>query len=155
MQCSIRRRGSRRGDFTQQLLVDAEDGVNRNIAVGVRADLPACEVGLARLGVERLARSAADTAVVAESGIGLREQCSALGDGAVGEQFYRADPYPLIAEAGVQTGGDHLVEFAIVDVRIETTLEFAGIARILIPLQQRRTAVGLARRGDAAACEQF
>ena len=129
-----------------------------SIATSPLACVPTCqpgEVGLARLLVQRLARSAADAAEVAEPSVGLGEQRGALGDRAVGEQLDRANAHPFIAEAGVHTGGDHLVELAIVDVRIEAAHELAGIARILIALQNRRIAVGLAGRGDAAARELF
>jgi hypothetical protein len=38
-------------ELALQLLIDAENHVDRNVAVRVRADLPAGEVGFARLGV--------------------------------------------------------------------------------------------------------
>src|SRR5579862_5109719 len=68
-----------------QLLVHPEDRVDRDIPVRMRADLPASQIGFARVLVERLARGTADAAVVAETRIGLRQQCRALGDRAVGE----------------------------------------------------------------------
>ena len=58
-------------ELALQLLIDAEDGVDGNITVRVRADLPASQIGLARLFIQRLARGAADATVIAEARIGL------------------------------------------------------------------------------------
>ena len=50
----------------------------------------------------------------------------------------------------MHTGGDHLVEFGVIDVRIESAQELTRIARVLVTLQRGRIAIGLAGRGDSA-----
>src|SRR5579863_7253991 len=136
-----------------QLLVDTQDGVDRNVSVRMRTHLPAGEIGLACLGIERLARGTADAAVVTEPRIGLGEQCRALRDRAVREQLHRPDPYPFIAKARVHAGRDHPVELTEIDVHVEAAGQLACIARILIGLQRLGAPIRLTGRRDAAAGE--
>src|SRR5947209_590988 len=92
-------------EFFLQALVDSQRGVDADIAVGVRAQLPSRGVRLAGLLIEFFLTSHKNSKIVRTSDVGLRQACGALGDRTIADHFLRAYFYPLVAEAGLDSGG--------------------------------------------------
>ena len=135
MQCSRRKRGSRRGPLALQPLVDAQHDVDGLVAVRVDADLPVGGVDRAQLLVELGFRRDQDAAVVGPAHVGVAQPRGALRDGPVADSLHEAHAHPLVAQAGAHAGLDQLAHVLPADRAIDAQPQVARLAGVLIGLQ--------------------
>src|SRR6185369_16115407 len=117
------------------LLIDSENAVNRQVAVGVSRQLPTRRVRLSSSLVELLAAGKLQSDIVIwDPDVGLREPGSSFRDRAVGVLLDAADAHPFVTEAGVNACGHEMIERSGGEVTIQTHSQFARVARVLIAL---------------------
>ena len=159
--CSMRCRGSRRGYCLQRPLVRVEHHVDGQVADRVRGDLPAGAVRgddrglqLGRVGLQVAAALPAPCPVAV---VRVVQGGGPPDQGSVGEDLHRAEPEPVVAEAGldaqVQPGHQ-----AVAGVRAEGVQDLAGRHQLdpdpepaLVPGRLVGGELGRAVRDPAAA----
>ncbi len=118
--------------LTLQALIERRGDVDPDLAVGVRADLPSGAVRLLEDRPEHLGAVHHDAVVVRTADVGFGEARGALGDGAIRHALHGADLHPLVAEAGADAGGHHLVEVGREHVAVDARAELPRVTRILV-----------------------
>src|SRR5262249_24880380 len=118
--------------FALQALVHAHGLVDGDIAVGMSADLPAGEVGLARAFVLLGFGHHQQTVIVGTAFIWLGEARCAFGNRAVAHELAGADADEFVTKTGADAGDEQFVEFGINDEAVDAEEQIAGLARVLI-----------------------
>src|SRR5438445_13002660 len=95
--------------FALQALVNAKSGVNANVAVGVRADLPSGEMRFEAVRVQLLLGHHENAVVVRTAFIGDREARGALGTRAVANHLHGTDANPLVTKTGANAPIHHQI----------------------------------------------
>src|SRR6266550_1308473 len=103
------------GQLALQPLINAQGLVDRYIAIGMRANLPAGFVRLPCVTVLLGFVHDQDSVIVGASNVWLREPGGALGYGAVADQLHGADANPLVAQPRAHAGRNHLGDRAVPD----------------------------------------
>src|SRR3954462_10714045 len=106
-------------------LVNAQHGVDRDVAVGMDADLPVVLVRLFCRRVELVFSHDFNPEVVRAANVSLRQVRSALADRAIGDHFHRADADPFISKTGANPGGEHLIDLLVTDQAVDPDGEIA------------------------------
>src|SRR5947209_1844145 len=101
--------------FAIEALVHAKCGVDADIAVGVRAELPACRMRLTSPSVKFVFSRDENAVVVWAAHVRLRESRCPLRDGAVANHLHKADAHPFIAQSGANAGLNHAINVFVED----------------------------------------
>src|SRR5215471_19318305 len=123
--------------FFLQTLVNAQRGVNGNVSIGVRANLPARQMRLAADRVEFFLGHDQNPVITRAPFVRCREPRGALGNGAVANQFDRSDAYPFIAKPGAVARSNHSVEVMKIDEAVGAMQQIACFPGVLIGAKVR------------------
>ena len=141
--------------FALQALVDAQRGVNGDVTVGVRADLPAGQMRFVAVRVQLFLRHHQNAVVIGTAFIGNRKPRSALRNRAVANQLHGAHTDPLVAEPRADARLDHRIDVAVIDETVGAIQQVAGIPGVLISTKIIGSALRFMSGGDSGFGKHF
>ena len=139
---------------SQGTLIRLEHHVDRDITVRVNAHLPAVAVRVVHGVVNLLLRHCED-AVVGRPDVRRAHAHGALRCRPVRRELHAANPHPLIAESGVQSGVAHLRKRGTADHHVRAMPELAGGANLLVGGHVVGRRPQIVHRREARGREQF
>ena len=139
--------------FALKALVDPDDDPDSDVAVCVDAILPSGFVCLARAIVEVFLFGDEDSIIVRAADVSLGKSRSALRDGAVADLFHATDTHPLVAEARLHAGFEHLVDVRRIDHAVDPGHQFTRHMGVLVRPQVVGCTLSVGRGSDAGLRE--